>query len=181
MNRAATAIWVPSRGETSTGRRSSTRLTEVADEHEELGDTVLAMDVMSGSAIDEAELRDQASRLERMLDELLDYSRPVQLRLGTVTAREVAAQAERLTAAECEERGIRLDLDLPDEPVQFVELILRPVAARVNYGGYVAKIIVLHRCRRRFGRSVPVGHARQISGQRVVTIPGYVSVRIRPC
>jgi len=76
-------------------RRTSTPLSEVADEHEDLGDTIVAMDAFSGSAIDEAELRGQASRLLELLEQMPEDKQSV-LRMARLEDMKLQDIADRL-------------------------------------------------------------------------------------
>jgi len=72
--------------------------------------------------------REQSERLERMLGELLDYSRPVDPVLRPVGLRELLAEAGRLSAAERDERAQHLALAGPDPDLSFRadrEMLLR--------------------------------------------------------
>jgi len=60
--------------------------------------------------------REQGARLERMLGELLEYSRPVAPRFADLDAAALAARVSDLSRAELERRGVRLELDVPDPP-----------------------------------------------------------------
>ena len=72
--------------------------------------------------------REQSERLERMLGELLDYSRPAEPAPRPLGLRELLAEAGRLSAAGREALGQRLLLDGPDPDLSFRadrEMLLR--------------------------------------------------------
>ncbi len=72
--------------------------------------------------------REQGERLERMLDELLDYGRPVELSPRLLAARDLMDEVQRLTDGERVALGIGLELDLPDETLRLLadrELLVR--------------------------------------------------------
>jgi len=72
--------------------------------------------------------REQGERLERMLGELLDYSRPAEPAPRPLGLRELLAEAARLSAGEREARGQRLELASPDPDLSFQadrEMLLR--------------------------------------------------------
>ncbi|MDP6418248.1 MAG: sensor histidine kinase [Candidatus Krumholzibacteria bacterium] len=58
---------------------------------------------------------EQGGRLERMLEELLDYSRPVQLKLSEFPVGRLLERARELSLAEAESRGVKLELQLEEE------------------------------------------------------------------
>lgn len=60
--------------------------------------------------------REQGARLERMLSELLAYSRPVTLRCEPLAAAALAARVSDLSRAELDQRRVRLELDPPRAP-----------------------------------------------------------------
>ncbi|MCB9516234.1 MAG: sensor histidine kinase [Candidatus Latescibacteria bacterium] len=72
--------------------------------------------------------REQGERLERMLGELLDYSRPVTAMPGLVVAAELAQQVDEASAAALTDCGVRLETALPALPLRFLgdrELLAR--------------------------------------------------------
>ncbi len=74
------------------------------------------------SAVEREQLqiaREQGERLERMLGELLDYSRPVAVQLAPLLAGGLLYEVGRLSAAEREARGQRLELAAPDPDLYF--------------------------------------------------------------
>ncbi len=74
------------------------------------------------SAVEREQLqiaREQGERLERMLGELLDYSRPVVVHLAPLLAGDLLREAGGLSAAEREARGQRLALSPPDPDLYF--------------------------------------------------------------
>lgn len=63
--------------------------------------------------------REQGERLERMLGELLDYSRPATPQFAPLLAGDLLREAGRLSAAERERRGQHLEIALPDPDLYF--------------------------------------------------------------
>ena len=79
--------------------------------------------------------REQGERLERMLSELLDYSRPVELHAGLIVAQDLLEQVESLTEDERRGAGVGLELLVPDQPLRFLgdrELLVRSLVNLVS-------------------------------------------------
>jgi len=62
-------------------------------------------------------LAGEMQRLDRVVETLADFSRPMELHLTDRDLREVVASVVELTGAEMEENGVALEADLPGEPV----------------------------------------------------------------
>jgi signal transduction histidine kinase len=93
--------------------------------------------------------REQGERLERMLGELLDFSRPAEPALRPLGLRELLAEAARLSAGERERREQRLELETPDPDLSFTadrEMLLRALvnlldnAAQASEPGAVIRL-----------------------------------------
>ncbi len=79
--------------------------------------------------------REQGERLERMLDELLDYSRPVELRQGSIDLAALAGVVEQSTGAERVDAGVQLLLEIQHELPPLVadgEILVRVLVNLVN-------------------------------------------------
>ncbi len=76
-------------------RRSTKPLSDMADEHEDLGDAVLSSCTLSGSTTNEAELRHQASRLLELVEQMPEDKQTV-LRLARLEAMKLQEIADQL-------------------------------------------------------------------------------------
>ncbi|GAC1356818.1 MAG: hypothetical protein NVSMB3_03250 [Acidobacteriaceae bacterium] len=62
-------------------------------------------------------LAGEMQRLDRVVETLADFSRPMELHLADRDLRDVVAAVVELTGAEMEENGVRVLVDVPNEPV----------------------------------------------------------------
>ncbi|HEY8377268.1 MAG TPA: ATP-binding protein [Nannocystis sp.] len=60
----------------------------------------------------------ELGRLSRLAERFLSFARPGPSELAPLDLRRVAEQVEGLCAAEARGKGVRVDLDLPEEPVE---------------------------------------------------------------
>lgn len=61
---------------------------------------------------------DQVAHMEQLMREVLDYVRPMQLRLERAYLREVVEEARSLASLFAEQSGVSLELELPPQPVE---------------------------------------------------------------
>jgi len=77
---------------------------------------------VDGLAVDGAQrhveiLAGEMQRLDRVVETLADFSRPMELHLADRDLRDVVASVVELTGAEMEENGVRVLVDVPHDPV----------------------------------------------------------------
>lgn len=98
------------------------------------------------SAVEREQLqiaREQGERLERMLGELLDYSRPAALDPRPLGLRALLVEAGRLSETEREARGLQLELNAPDPDLSFRadrEMLLRALVNLLDNAAQASEV-----------------------------------------
>jgi signal transduction histidine kinase len=59
----------------------------------------------------------EIQRLDRVVQTLVDFTRPVELRLGDVDLRHLVAQVAFVAKPDCERHGVHLETEISDEPL----------------------------------------------------------------